>query len=216
MFVTPAYAEETPAQPVESGAGAAATEAVQAPAAGESHAGETHTETGVAEGEHKVFGPFDTTTFASQLLWLVITFGLFYLLMQKVIAPRLGAILEDRKSRIAKDLGEAANLKKEADLAVETYEKELAQARSKANAIASEAREAAKTKAAAERAAVEAELTAKVSEAEARIAGIKAKAFADVGVIATETASAVVERLIGSPVAEADVAAAVAGAKQEA
>lgn len=211
MFVTPAYAEETTAQTAPAAADAAATEAHGAPAAEE-----THSETGVAhEGGPKVFPPFDSTTFASQLLWLVITFGLFYLLMQKVIAPRIGGILEDRKSRITKDLNEAASLKKEADLAVETYEKELAQAKAKANTIASEAREAAKAKAAAERAAIEAELSQKVSEAEGRIAEIKAKAFADVGTIATETAGAVVERLIGGSVAQADVAAAVASAKQE-
>lgn len=211
MFVTPAYAEESTAQTAPAAADAAATEAHGAPAAEE-----THTETGVAhEAGPKVFPPFDSNTFASQLLWLVITFGLFYLLMQKVISPRIGAILDDRKSRISKDLTEAASLKKEADLAVETYEKELAQAKAKANTIASEAREAAKSKAAGERAAVEAELTRKVAEAEGRIAEIKAKAFADVGTIATETAGAVVERLIGGSVAQADVAAAVASAKQE-
>lgn len=205
MFVTPAFAEETTATPALAGTEAAA------PAAGE-----THSETGVAhEGGHKVFGPFDTTTYASQLLWLVITFGAFYLLMQKVIVPRVGGILDDRKSRITKDLNEAASLKYEADLAVATYEKELAEARAKANGIASEAREAAKTKAAAERAAIEAELTAKVAGAEARIAEIKAKAFSDVGSIATETATAVVERLIGGSVPQADVSAAVEAAKQE-
>lgn len=210
MFVTPAYAEETTAQPAATGGDATAAAAPESTAAGE-----THTETGVAQEGPKVFPPFDSSTFASQLLWLVITFGLFYLLMQKVIAPRLGSILEDRKSRISKDLDEAAGLKREADLAVETYEKELAQARSKGNAIASEAREMAKTKAAAERAAVEADLALKLSEAEGRIAGIKAKAFADVGSIATQTASAIVERLIGSPVAEPEAAAVVAGLKQE-
>ena len=205
MFVTPAFAEETTATPALAG-----TEAAPA-------AGETHSETGVAhEGGPKVFGPFDTTTYASQLLWLVITFGAFYLLMQKVIVPRVGGILEDRKSRISKDLTEASNLKAEADLAVATYEKELAEAKAKANAIATEAREAAKTKAAAERATVEMALNAKVASAEAHIAEIKAKAFSDVGSIATETASAVIDSLIGGSVPEADVAAAVQAAKQEA
>ena len=212
MFVTPAYAEDSTAQPAPAAADAAATEAQGAAPATE----ETHTETGVAhESGPKVFPPFDSTTFASQLLWLVITFGLFYLLMQKVIAPRIGGILDDRKNRISKDLNEASALKKEADLSVETYEKELALAKSKANAIASEAREAAKAKAAQERAAIEAELTSKVAEAEGRIAEIKSRAFADVGTIATETATAVVDRLIGGSVAQADVAAAVASAKQE-
>lgn len=212
MFVTPAYAEETPAGTAEAGHDAAAT--------GTPAVGETHTETGVAhEAGHEkgVFPPFDQTTFASQLLWLVITFGLFYLLMQKVIVPRVGSILENRHARIAQDLDEAARLKTEADAAIETYEKELAAAKAKANSIATTARDAAKAKADAERAVIEADLTKKVTEAEARIAEIKAKAFADVGTIAEDTAAAVVDQLIGGAVAKSDVAEAVAAvsAKQE-
>ena len=65
MFVvTPAYAESNPTEG-------------------------THSETGAHGGEAAggVFPPFDSSTFASQLLWLAITFGLFYLLMSKVIVP---------------------------------------------------------------------------------------------------------------------------------
>ena len=205
FFVTPAYAEEAPA--------GTATDAHAAPAGGE-----VHTETGVAEGGHArgPFPPFDSTTYASQLLWLVITFGVFYLLMQKVIAPRIGAILEQRHSRISQDVEEAGRLKAEADAAVATYEGELAAARAKANTIGTAARDAAKVKAEGDRRAVEASLTEKLKAAEARIADVKAKAFADVGAVAEETAAAVVEQLIGGSTAQSDVAAAVAAAKKEA
>jgi len=204
-FVTPAYAEEAPA--------GTATDAHAAPAAGE-----VHTETGVAEGEHArgPFPPFDSSTYASQLLWLVITFVIFYLLMQKVIAPRIGAIIEQRHNRISQDVEEAGRLKAEADAAVATYEGELAAARTKANSIGTAARDAAKVKAEEDRRAVEASLTEKLKAAEARIADVKAKAFADVGAIAEETASAVVEQLIGGSAARTDVAAAVAAAEKEA
>lgn len=188
MFVTPAYAEEVPA------------------------VGQTHTETGVAhEAGHGggVFPPFDHTTFPSQLLWLVITFGFFYLLMQKVIVPRVGGILENRHDRIAQDLDEASRLKAEADAAIETYEKELLAARTKAGQIAGAARDAAKAKADAERAAVEAELATKLATASAQIETIKAQAFAEVGGIASETVSAIVEQLIGAKAAQTEVAAAV-------
>ena len=206
FFVTPAYAEEAPAA-------ATGTDAHGAPAAGE-----VHTETGVAEGEHArgPFPPFDSSTYASQLLWLVITFVIFYLLMQKVIAPRIGAILEQRHSRISQDVEEAGRLKAEADAAVATYEGELAAARAKANSIGTAARDAAKVKAEDDRRAVEASLTEKLKAAEARIADVKAKAFADVGAIAEETAAAVVDQLIGGSAAQSDVAAAVAAAKKEA
>ena len=103
-----------------------------------------------------------------------------------------------------------------ADAAVRTYEGELAAARAKSHAIGSAARDAAKVKAEEDRRAVEASLSEKIKAAEARIAEIKAKAFADVGTIAEETASAVVEQLIGGTAAQADVAAAVAAAKKEA
>lgn len=192
MFVTPAYAEEA------------------APATGQ-----VKTETGVPEAHHASFPPFDPKTFPSALLWLVITFTIFYILMQKAIIPRVGGILENRHARIAQDVEEAARLKAEADAAVETYESELAAARAKSNAIATAARDAAKAKAEADRRAIEASLADKIKAAEARIAEIKASAFADVGGIAEETASVLVEQLIGQAAPQADVAAAVASAKQE-
>lgn len=193
MFVTPAYAEEAPAE------------------------GQIHTETGVAHEEHAtgVFPPFDTTTFASQLLWLVITFGLFYMLMQKVIVPRVGSILENRHDRIAQDLDEAARLKSEADAAIETYERELSAAKAKAGQIASAARDEAKAKADAERAKVEADLNAKIAAAETRIAEIKAKAFAEVDTIAIDTVGSIVEELIGSKATAADIKAAVSGVAKQ-
>ncbi len=206
MFVTEALAQSAPATS-ETNTGT--------PAVGQTAPEATHTETGVAHDaghESAVFPPFDQTTYASQLLWLAITFGLFYVLMKKVIVPRVGGILEDRHGRIAQDLDEAARLKAEADAAIETYEKELSAARAKAGSIAAGAREAAKTKADADRAAIEAELAEKLAAAEARITSIKEQAFADVGTIAEETATAIVDQLIGTKVKDTDAKAAVVAA----
>ncbi|TCQ29095.1 F0F1 ATP synthase subunit B [Rhizobium sp. PP-CC-3G-465] len=202
MFVTAAYAQST------------------TPPEGETpHAapGDVHTETGVAsEGAHGsgVFPPFDQSTFASQLLWLAITFGLFYLLMQKVIMPRIAAILGERHDAIARDLDAASRSKAEADAAIASYEQELAAARAKGNAIAASAREAAKVKAAADRAAIEAALNDKIVAAESHIAEIKASALADVGAIAEETASAIVEQLLGRDVPRTEIASAVKAAAE--
>ncbi|WP_160010090.1 F0F1 ATP synthase subunit B [Rhizobium sp. 18055] len=209
FFVTPAYAEEAPAGTAETGA-VTGTDAHAAPAAGE-----VHTETGVpAEHHGGVFPPFDTSTYASQLLWLAISFVIFFVLMQKVIAPRIGGILEQRHTRIAQDLDEAARLKAQADADVAAYEAELAEARAKSNAIGTAARDAAKLKAEADRRAVEADLAEKLKAAEGKIADVKAKAFADVGTIAEETAKAVVEQLIGGTATKAEVTSAVTAAKK--
>jgi len=191
MFVvTPAYAESNPTEG-------------------------THSETGAQGGEAHgggVFPPFDSSTFASQLLWLAITFGLFYLLMSKVIVPRIGGILEHRRDRIAQDLDEANRLKEEADNAIAAYEQELADARKKASAIAEAAREKAKAAAEAERASSEAELNTKMADAEKSIASIKSKALADVDSIAEDAATDVVKHLLGGAVTKAEVAAAIRAA----
>lgn len=174
----------------------------------------THSEAGAPGGDAGggAFPPFDQSTFASQLLWLAITFGIFYLLMSRVIVPRIGGILEHRRDRIAQDLDEANRLKEEADNAFAAYEQELAEARQKASAIAETAREKAKAAAAAERSSSEAELATKIADAEERIAAIKAKALGDVDAIAEETATGLVKHLLGGSVTKAEVAAAIRAA----
>lgn len=190
MFVTPGYAEE--AAPAE---------------------GEAHTEAGHGAGEKAVFPPFDSSSFPSQLLWLAITFGLFYLFLKNVVMPRLAGILEVRGDRISQDIGQAARMKGEADAAMAAYEQELAQAKSNANAIGQSARDSARDAADAERKKVEAALETKLEAAEARIATIKASAMNEVGSIAEETASAIVRELVGGSVDKAALAAAVKAAR---
>jgi F-type H+-transporting ATPase subunit b len=159
------------------------------------------------------FPPFDTTTFPSQLLWLAITFGLFYLFLQKVVLPRIGGILEVRRDRIAQDLDQASRMREESDAAVAAYEQELAEARSKANTIANTARDKAKAEAEAERRKAEAGLETRLTEAERRIASIKDTAMNDVGTIAEETAAAIVEQMLGAGVDKKVVSSAVSAAR---
>jgi len=200
MFVTTAYALSA----------TAATEAA-APAEGETH----NTETGVPHGaeEHGAFPPFDSTHFPSQILWLAITFGVFYFLVSKMIAPRISGIIEARESRISSDLAEASRMKNEADAAVAKYEQELSEARAKSAAIAAEARDKAKAEADAERNKLEADLAKKISEAEQSIAEIKTRALAEVSTVAEDTAAQIVEQLTGVTVSKDDAASAVQAAK---
>lgn len=171
----------------------------------------THTTAEVHhDGGHSgVFPPFDSSTFASQLLWLAITFGLFFVLMSKVVLPRLGGILEARHDRIAADLEEANRLKADSEAAGAAYEKSLAEARQKAQAIASETRATLNASVDAKRHEAEAGLSAKVAAAEVQITDIKIKALAQVDGIAIEAAEALVTALTGESVGHDEVAAAV-------
>lgn len=159
-----------------------------------------------------MFPPFDSSTFASQLLWLIITFGIFYYLMSKVIIPRLSGILGTRRDRIARDLDEAQRLKEDSDAALAAYEQELAEARKNAGNIAQEAREKAKTEAEAQRSKAEASLNEKLAGAEKQIATIKTKALAEVDGIAADTAAEIVRQLVGGTVSKAEITKAVSAA----
>jgi F-type H+-transporting ATPase subunit b len=150
------------------------------------------------EGAHAGgFPPFESHTFASQLIWFAITFGLLYLLMSRVALPKVAAIIESRSSRLASDLDEAQRLKSRSEAAGEAYAKSLAEARAKAKDIARDTRSALNAETETRRKALEAELHAKLEVSEAALRTRTAEAMGNVRSIAADTAAAIVERLTG-------------------
>jgi F-type H+-transporting ATPase subunit b len=160
-------------------------------------------------GAHKPFPPFEKDTFGSQLFWFAITFVALYLLVARLGLPRVGSIIEARQSRISGDLAEASRLKLEAEELLGTYEKALAEARNRAQAIAGEMREKLRAEGEKNRRALEERLNAQLSDAEKTVAKAKAAAMTNVRGIAVEAASAIVARLIGTAPAEKTVAQVV-------
>ena len=158
---------------------------------------DTHEGTEAAHDAPAVFQPFNAETFASQLLWLVVTFAFLYFLVSRIAIPRIGGILESRRMRIEGDLKEAERLRVETERAAAAYEQALAEARANAHAIAEETRQGIRTDIAGKRAKVEADLAEKVAEAEARIQGTKSAALGRVDEIAADSAAALVAQLSG-------------------
>jgi F-type H+-transporting ATPase subunit b len=158
------------------------------------------------------FPPFEKETFASQLVWLAIAFIALYLIMARLAIPRIGGIVRAREDRIAGDLAEANSLKEQSDAALKAYEKSLADARARAQTLASEMRQQLSAQAEATRKTLEGQLNAKLAEAEKTISETKTAAMANVRGIAVDAAGAIVERLIGVAPAGKAVEDAVADA----
>ena len=167
-----------------------------------------HTETAHAGGKPP-FPPFQSETFAAQLVWLALTFGLLYLFLSRVALPRLGAVIDERHKKIAKDIETAAASKKAADDAQTAYETALANARKNAQGIAQETRDKLTAETEAKRKAVESDLHAKLAAAEQQIAATKTAAMANVETIATDAAAVIIERLTGHPAQPSALASAV-------
>src|ERR1700736_639928 len=162
----------------------------------ESHGGAenttAHTE---ADGGEGGFPPCDSSTFASQMVSLLIAFVALYLIVSRIALPRVGSVLDARQDTIEGDLSEAQKLKDASDAALKAYESELAAARSRAQAIGTETREKLNAASEAERKTLDDRLSKKLAEAEKTIAATREKAMSNVRGIAAEAAAAIVPRL---------------------
>jgi F-type H+-transporting ATPase subunit b len=158
---------------------------------------------------------FDPATFAPQLVWLGITFLVLYLLMSKLIIPRVSGILAQREDRIDGNLQRAEALKEEAAQVLAAYQKAIADARGQAQAALAKAG----ADIAAETAAREAEFAKKMADqtaaAEAGIRAAKTKALADVRGIAAEVAALMAGKITGTSVDGGTVAQAVDSVMKE-
>lgn len=164
-----------------------------------------------SEGEHGQGGlpQLDSSTFPSQIFWLIVAFGALLYLLSKRALPRVGEILEARQERIAADLDRAATLRAEAEAAQQRHEQVVAEARARASEQIRAVQERMAAEAAKRQAETDAELDRKLAESSARITAAKEAALAQIQTVAVEVAQTAVERLAGLKLAEADIKAAL-------
>jgi F-type H+-transporting ATPase subunit b len=149
-------------------------------------------------GAKAPFPPFNSETYVSQVIWLVIAFVALYVLLSRVALPRVESIFAARSGKVKGDLDAADRLRAESEAAIEAYEKALAEARSNAQAIASATRADFAAKSGAKKKELEAALAKKLAEAERQIETTKKAAMANVRGIAADAASEIVKRLVGT------------------
>jgi F-type H+-transporting ATPase subunit b len=155
------------------------------------------------------FPPFDHTTFPSQLFWLAITFGFLFVVLWRIAGPRINGVISLRRGTINGDIQTAQKARTEAEAAGAVYELALAGARKRANALAEETRQTLNDEIAKAKAAGEANAAGAMAAADARIAATREAARGAVTKAAEEAAIAIVARLTGETVADADAAKAV-------
>ena len=165
---------------------------------------------GDATHQAGVFPPFDAHSFLPQIIWLVIIFGALYWLMSRVALPRVEGILDARKHRLSKDLDDAAAMQAQAKAAGESYDKTLADARARAQAMAQAQHDKLHAESEAKRHALESDLNGKLEAAEAQIAETRKRAMSNVAGIAEDAAVALVDHLTGRTPDRQTVGAAVA------
>ena len=145
----------------------------------------------------------DIATWPSQLFWLIVLFGAGYLVMAKIVTPRIGAVLEERRQTVDGDLEKARAASADAAKIRADYESDLEKARIEAAEFAKQAAMEATKKAEAADAKISKKLAEKVGAAEAKLAEAKTSAMANLNDVAAEAGMVAVASLTGIKVSSA-------------
>lgn len=151
-------------------------------------------------------------TWASQIFWLLLTFGAVFFIVGRGMLPKVQATIDGRDKSIADDLGAASAARDAADRAEADWRQRDQLAREKAQSVVAEARQRAAKTSEATLSAANAEQSAKVAEGEARIRDAAARAGDEIEAVAAEAAQAIVSRVAGYDVGADEARAAVKGA----
>jgi F-type H+-transporting ATPase subunit b len=171
----------------------------------------------VGEAEHGAGMPqLDAKTYASQIFWLIVTFGGLYWLLSRKALPRVAEVLEARQDRIAADLDRAAALRAEAEAAEQQHEQVVAEAHARAQDQIKALTERLAADAASRKAALDADLGRTLRDAETRVHAAREAALAEIRSVAVESSQAAVQRLAGLSLPRETVEAALDRVQREA
>ena len=145
----------------------------------------------------------------SQIFWLIITFGILFIVLTKIVLPKISDNLESRKSQILENIETADKQKEESQKKIVEYEKIILDSKLKAKSYFNEAREKILDDINKKRAALEKDLDEEISEVEKELSDLKNKSGEKINKIAAETSAELIKELIGEEVNSSSIAAIV-------
>ena len=145
----------------------------------------------------------------SQIFWLIITFGILYVVLSKLILPKISANLEARKSQILENIEAAEKQREESEQKIEEYEKIVQSSKNEAKNHFKQAREKVLKDIGVKKEALEKEIDEEVNKAENEIKTFRDSAPEKIKKIAEETSSDLLQELIGAEVNSSSISAIV-------
>jgi F-type H+-transporting ATPase subunit b len=164
---------------------------------------------GAPEGASGGLPQFNSAFFLTQLFWLAVIFGTFYILVQGVGVPTVVRVLEARDSKIAFDIARAQELRNEASAVAAMIDDKIIHARDHARTILSLASREAKSVATARLAMFDARIGGQVRDAERRISHAREDALKELPELAGDLVQDVIGRLAQQSVAPERVASTI-------
>ena len=145
----------------------------------------------------------------SQIFWLTLTFGILYVVLSKLILPKISNNLESRKSQILENIEAAEKQREDSEAKLEEYEKIISKSKLEAKNIFSQSREKVLKDISAKREVLDKQIDEEISKAELEISNLRESAPDKINMIAIETSSELIQKLIGAEVNNSSISAIV-------
>jgi len=151
----------------------------------------------------------DTEFWISQIFWLSITFSILFVLLSRLILPKISANLETRKSLILENISTAEKKREESDLKIKEYNEIIERCKHEAKSLTNQAKERLMKDINQKKKSLERDLCSEIQKAEMEIQEFRNKAPEKINKIAVETSTDLLQQLISADVNSSSVSAIV-------
>ena len=145
----------------------------------------------------------------SQIFWLIITFGILYIVLSKFILPKISDNLEARKSQVLENLELSEKQRNESENKLKQFDNIILKSKIDAKNLFNESRKKLLDDINNKRQKLEEEIDKEIKIVEAEIEELKKKSPERINKIAIEISSDLIEQLIGANVNNSSITAIV-------
>ena len=145
----------------------------------------------------------------SQIFWLTLTFGILYILLSKLILPKISKNLEIRKSQILENIEAAEKQRKESEQKIKEYDKIINDSKIQAKNYFNQNRAKILKDINKKKEDLENQINAEINKTEIEIQNFKNKAHQKINEIAIETSADLINQLIGIKINNSSISAIV-------
>ncbi len=145
----------------------------------------------------------------SQIFWLILTFGILFIVLSKLILPKISESLEKRKSQILENISSAEKQREESENKIKEYEKIILDAKNEAKNYFNSARQKVLQEINKKKETLENEINEEIKTAENEIKNLKDSSLEKIQKISITTSEDLIKQLIGIDVNSSSISAIV-------
>ena len=165
--------------------------------------------TSAQSGESGGMPQLNPEFWVSQIVWLVLTFGILYIVLSKLILPKISNNLESRKSQILENIETAETQREDSEKKLKEFEKIILESKLEAKNYFNEARQKILDDINSKRIALEKDIDEEISAVEQEVNNLKTSSGEKIKNIAVETSSELIKQLIGEEANKSSISAIV-------